>query len=151
MKCWYKPDKDTEPFILNIDIAEWTGFCGGAVAHTFYTLPEWRQPFNVPAWFNPPPKASKEKPWTKAHLLAWLSKQTRGSLILADKKGGTADKYIFPLFPTDGEEFVAGSMLCTAIVSDYYINRNTRNKVRHVVITTKTKPRAKRKEKEATA
>lgn len=152
MKFWYKPSKEEEALIINVDITGWTGFCGGATAYNFFTQITWRDP-GAYAWREDrtPPKGSREKPWTKAQFLAWLARQTRGAIILADKKGGVADKYIFPMFPKNGEEFTAGTLLCTAVVSDYYINRNTRNKVRHAIITTQTKPRKPRKEKEAKA
>lgn len=152
MKFWYKPSKEEEALIINVDITGWTGFCGGAIAWNFSTQITWRGP-DPYAWSGrqSPPKGSKEKPWTKEQFLAWLARQTRGAIILADKKGGPADEYIFPMFPKNGEEFTAGTLLCTAVVSDYYINRNTRNKVRHAIITTRTKPRKPRKEKEAKA
>lgn len=152
MKFWYKPSKEEEALIFGVHIMGWTGFCGGAIAHGFSTRTTWRDP-GAYAWGEDriPPKGSREKPWTKEQFLAWLARQTRGVIILADKKGGVADKYIFPMFPKNGEEFTAGTLLCTAVVSDYYINRNTRNKVRHAIITTRTKPRKPRKEKEAKA
>lgn len=151
MNFWYRPKGEKTAFVLGFNIAGWTGFCGGAIAHSFLK----RDTFNRDRYGWDESNSfysiygTKNEPVTEQKIIDVICAGTRGVIILADRKGGVADKYIFPLFPTDGKEFTAGSLLCTAVVSDYYINRNTRHQVRHVIVTTKTKPRAKRKEKEA--
>jgi len=76
---------------------------------------------------------------TKRALFKELVKEClrRGSIIMADRKGGDADRVLFPLAPKRAFFLTDAGVKwkCKAHLSDYYHNSNSGARIRHCIVT----------------
>lgn len=125
---------------LYFDVRSIKDFCASSNCHGFMVVGRnYNNRENVPLWENPTlgenPLLGESIPLSPENFIAVTYREHRCAMIFAaDRKGGFADRHLFPLFEKL-KQVVYNRKKWEVVLSHYYNNPNSRHKVRHLILT----------------